>query len=88
MDRPRQPEASELLAQLSPDAKPVADALTRRSLLQRGAAFGVSLASLGAIGQSVRAATANPLGAANLRRQGELAAVQVIRPAGRRASPF
>ena len=51
----------------------------RRSLLKYGAALGVGVAGLGAIEQSVRAATANPLGAANLRRQGELAAAQVVR---------
>ena len=37
------------------------------------------MASLGAIAQTVRAATANPLGTANLRRQGELATAQVVR---------
>jgi hypothetical protein len=74
MDRPSQPEATEVLAQLSRDAKPVAAALTRRSLLQHGAACGVGLAGLGAFAQTVRAATANSLEAANLRQQAELAA--------------
>ena len=37
------------------------------------------MAGLGAIEQSVRAATANPLGTANLRRQGELATARVVR---------
>ena len=64
---------------LSSATTSVADAVTRRSLLERGAAIGAGLAGLGAIRQTARAATANQLGAANLRRQGELAAEQVIR---------
>ena len=52
---------------------------SRRSLLQHGAALGVGLAGLGAIEPTVHAATANPLGTANLGLQGELAAEQVIR---------
>ena len=65
----------------APQSSPgfLAASSSRRSLLQHGAAFGVGLAGLGAIAPTVRAATANQLGAANLRRQGELAAEQVIR---------
>ena len=65
----------------APQSNPgfLAASSSRRSLLQRGAAFGVGLAGLGAIAPTAHAATANQLGAANLRRQGELAAEQVVR---------
>ena len=42
---------------------------SRRSLLQRGAAFGVGLAGLGAIAPTAHAATGNQLRAANIRRK-------------------
>jgi hypothetical protein len=49
------------------------------SLLKHGVAFSVGLAGLSDIAQTVRAATANQLGATNLRWKGELAKKQAIR---------
>jgi oligopeptide transport system substrate-binding protein len=53
--------------------------LSRRGLLQQGAALGLGLAGVATIERSVNAAASNPLRLANLRLQGELAAEQLVR---------